>query len=186
MLRREDLLDLNDILQHPGRVLAVDISTELETEADVDLIQPLEGFLEAISTGNLLLITGEFKTRMVLECARCTGPLEIDLEFEIDEQFPVEGIPSSLNPQDSAKVVPDEPFELFEGNSLMVESLLRQGLLLALPLSPLCEFGWEGDCPVAIARGSILKPVAKVRPEFEGLANLLQNREEDPNEDSAP
>lgn len=173
MLRREDLLDLNDILQHPGRVLAVDISTELETEADVDLLQPLEGFLEAVSTGNLLLVTGEFKTRMVLECARCTGPLEMDLEFEIDEQFPVEGIPSSLNPQDSAKVVPDEPFELFEGNSLMVESLLRQGLLLALPLAPLCEFGWEGNCPVAEARGSILKPAPKVRPEFESLANLL-------------
>lgn len=177
-MKREDLLDLNDVLQHPGRTLSVDVSTELEEEADVDLVRPLEGFLEAVSTGNLLLITGEFKSRVVIECARCAGPLEVDLEFEIDEQFPVEGVPSSLSAQDFAKVVPDEPFELFDGNSLMVENLLRQGLLLAMPLAPLCEFGWEGDCPVAAARGLNRKAAPGARPEFQGLADLLKPEED--------
>src|SRR3954471_2501193 len=117
-MKREDLLDLNDVLQHPGRKVAVDISTELPEEADLDLVAPLEGFLEAVSTGNILLITGEFKTKIVVECARCTAPLEQELTFEVDEQFNVEGVPSSLSQQDFAKVVPDEPFELFEGNNL--------------------------------------------------------------------
>jgi uncharacterized protein len=148
-MKREDLLDLNDVLQHPGRQLAVDISTELADEGDIDLLVPLEGFLEAVSTGNLLLITGEFKTRMVVECARCTHPLERDVEFVVDEQFPVEGVPSSLSPQDYARVAPDEPFELFDGNQLLVEALLRQGLLLSVPVQELCEFGWEGPCPFA-------------------------------------
>ncbi len=179
-MKREDLLDLNDVLQHPGRTVSVDVSTELENEADVDLVRPLDGFLEAVSTGNLLLVTGEFKTRIVLECARCSDPLEVDLEFQIDEQFPVEGTPSSLNPQDFAKVVPDEPFELFDGNSLMVENLLRQGLLLALPLSPLCEFGWEGPCPVAAARGVDRREASGGRPEFESLTNLLKPEEDAP------
>ena len=152
-MRREDLLDLNDVLQHPGRKVAVDISTELPDEADIDLVAPLEGFLEAVSTGNILLITGEFKSRAVLECARCTAPLEKEIEFQIDEQFPVEGVPSSLSQQDFAKVVSDEPYDLFEGNSLIVEALLRQALLLSMPLQPLCEFGWDGPCPVAAARG---------------------------------
>jgi len=179
-MRREDLLDLNDVLQHPGRALSVDVSTELEEEADVDLVRPLEGFLEAVSTGNLLLITGEFKCRVVVECARCSGPLEVDLEFEIDEQFPVEGTPSSLDPKDMAKVAADEPFELFDGNSLMVENLLRQGLLLAIPLAPLCEFGWEGDCPVAKARGMDRKDLPATRPEFQGLADLLKPEDDAP------
>lgn len=179
-MRREDLLDLNDVLQHPGRTVSVDVSTELEDEADVDMVRPLEGFLEGVSTGNLLLITGEFKTRVVVECARCSGPLEVDLEFQIDEQFPVEGTPSSLDPKDMAKVAADEPFELFDGNSLMVENLLRQGLLLALPLSPLCEFGWEGPCPVAAARGVDQRSAPAARPEFQDLANLLKPEEDAP------
>lgn len=177
-MRRDDLLDLNDVLQHPGRQLSVDISTELPNEEDVDLIRPIEGFLEAVSTGNLLLITGTFGTRMVFECARCSGPLELDLEFDLDEQFTVEGIPSSLNQQDYARVVPDEPFELFEGNSLLVENLIRQGLLLSLPMQALCEFGWEGDCPQAAARASELRTNGLGRPEFSGLANLLRQEED--------
>ncbi len=153
-MRRDDLLDLNDVLQHPGRKLAVDVSTELPEEEDVDLLAPLDGFLEAVSTGNLLLLTGEFRTRAVVECARCSGPIETDVRFEIDEQFSVEGVPSALSAQDFARVVADEPFPLFEGNSLIVENLPRQGLLLAIPSQALCEFGWDGPCPIAIERGT--------------------------------
>jgi uncharacterized protein len=178
-VKRDDLLDLNDVLQHPGRKLAVDISTELPEEADVDLLRPLEGFLEATSTGNLLLITGHFTTRAVLECARCTGPLEVDISFDLEEQFSVEGIPSSLSPQDYARVVSDEPFELFEGNSLIVEQLLRQGLLLSLPVQALCELGWEGDCPRARERAAESAPLAFGRPEFGTLTNLLLPEDSD-------
>jgi uncharacterized metal-binding protein YceD (DUF177 family) len=150
-MRRQDLLDLDDVIQHPGRKLAVDISTELPDEADVDLATTVEGFLEVVSTGNLLLVTGSFTTRVHTECARCSAPLEADIQFEVEEQFPVEGIPSSLSAMDYAKVVDDEPFPLFDGNSLFVEDLLRQALILAVPQQVLCSNGWDGDCPVAKA-----------------------------------
>ena len=171
-MKREDLLDLNDVLQHPGRKLAVDISTELPEEEDIDLLKPLEGFLEAVSTGNLLLITGEFATRAVIECARCGAPLETDVKFEVDEQFPVAGTPSSFGAQDYARVeITDEPYTLFEGNNLMVEALLRQGLIVNMPMQTLCSFGWEGPCPVAMERGE-LKTQPGGRPEFGKLSNL--------------
>jgi uncharacterized protein len=176
-MRRDDLLDLNDVLQHPGRKLAVDISTELADEEDVDLLFPLEGFLEATSTGNLLLITGEFKTRAVFECARCSGPLETDVSFQIEEQFPVEGTPSSLSAQDFAKVVADEPYPLFDGNNLLVENLLRQGLLLAMPSQALCQHGWEGKCPVAEERGTDRSTSREELHPLEKLSNLLRLEE---------
>lgn len=176
-MKRDDLLDLNDVLQHPGRKLEVDVSTELPEEEDLDLVKPLEGYLEAVSTGNILLITGKFSTRAVLECARCSEPLEVDVDFEIDEQFPVEGIPSSYNSGDFARVAADEPFEMFEGNNLIVENLLRQGLLVEIPLQPLCKFGWDGDCPIARAKGRAAAP-GQGRPEFEKLANLIKPGED--------
>ena len=171
---REDLLDLNDILQHPGRVLAVDVTTELLQEEDLDLVQPLDGYLEAISTGNLLLITGEFKARAVFECARCAGPLELDIEFQIEEQFNVVGTPSSLSHQDFAKVDADEPYPLFEGNNLMVEALLRQSFLLNYPTQALCDYGWDGECPVAKERGADKLTQLTTRQEFEQLKTLVE------------
>jgi uncharacterized protein len=177
-MRRDDLLDLNDVLQHPGRKLAVDISTELPEEADLDLVKPLEGYLEAVSTGNLLLITGKFQTTAVLECARCLAPIEVGISFDIEEQFPVEGVPSSLGAQDFARVAPDEPFEMFEGNNLMVEVLLRQGLHLSMPMQALCRFGWDGPCPVAEGRGVPPQTPPEGRPEFGRLADLRQVEED--------
>lgn len=156
-MRRDDLLDLNDVLQHPGRKLEVDISTEFPGEPGVELLRPLEGYLEAVSTGNLLLLSGKFQTAAIVDCARCGGPLEVPVEFDLEEQFPVEGVPSSYSSQDYARVVSDEPYPLFEGNSLIADTLLRQDFLVALPVQPLCQYGWEGKCPVAEARGTDLQ-----------------------------
>lgn len=167
-MRRDELLDLNDVLQHPGREVAVDISTELPDEADIDLAAPLEGFLEAVSTGNLLLLSGEFKTKMVLECSRCGEPIEYPIEFELDEQFGTEGTPSSLNPREMAKVVSDEPHALFDGNQLIVEALLRQDLLINIPMRPLCEDVGKPVCTAPVSR----KQADSSRPEFQKLAQF--------------
>ncbi|HMS54699.1 MAG TPA: DUF177 domain-containing protein [Fimbriimonadaceae bacterium] len=171
-MRRDDLLDLNDSLQHPGRKTEVDISTDLTDEADIDLVKPLEGYIEAVSTGNLLLVKGTFKTTAVVECARCGSALEKEVEFEVDEQFSVEGTPSSFSNQDFARVVSDEPYPLFDGNSLMVEALLRQDLVVALPVQPLCDYGWDGPCPIAAQKIKVQK-MDIGRPEFAKLANLI-------------
>ncbi len=176
-MRRDDLLDLNDILQHPGRELSVEVSTELADEEDIDLVAPLEGELDAVSTGNLLLITGRFKTRAVVECARCAAPLEVDIEFDIDEQFQVVGVPSGLSHEGFAKVEADEPYPLFEGNNLMVESLLRQNLILNYPVQPLCTAGWDGECPVDEEQKKKSQKPQAIRPEFEQLMGLVNEEE---------
>ncbi|MCB8932072.1 MAG: DUF177 domain-containing protein [Fimbriimonadaceae bacterium] len=181
-MKRDDLLDLNDVLQHPGRRLEVDISTELQEEGELDLVSPLEGTLDAVSTGNLLLIKGTFRTRAVVECARCGEPLEKDVAFEMDEQFPVEGVPSSYSSQDFARVTSDEPEAMFEGNTLMVEALLRQGVLLSLPLQPLCPHGWEEPCPAEQAREAKARDrSAPATGAFAKLSELLE-----PDEDAGP
>ena len=100
-----------------------------------------------------------------------SSPIEKDVTFEIDEQFPVEGVPSSYNAQDYARVVPDEPFPMFDENNLIVEALLRQGLLLEIPLQPLCEFGWDGPCPIAAKRD--VKQAEPINPAMQGLKKLL-------------
>lgn len=173
-MRRDDLLDLNDVLQHPGRKLSVELSTDLPDEAEIDLVAPIEGNLELVSTGNLLLITGSFKSRGVFECARCGSAIEMDVAFDMDESFPVVGVPSSYSSSDVARVTSDEPEPLFDGNNLLVDTFLRQGLLISLPLQSLCSFGWEGPCPTAAAK--IASDEAQVaRVEWSKLTQLLED-----------
>jgi uncharacterized metal-binding protein YceD (DUF177 family) len=172
-MRREDLLDLNEVLQYPGRQISVEISTELDQEEDIDLIKPLEGELHAVSTGNILIITGHFETTMVLECSRCSNPVETPIDFDIEEHFPVVGTPSSLSAQDMATVAPEEPYPLFEGNNLMVEALLRQDLLVSIPMHVECP---PGTCSYN-EQQSKLQSQESGRPEFIDLANKLKLKE---------
>ncbi len=171
-MKREGLLDLNEALQHPGRKVEVDLTTELEEEPDIDLVEPLAGFLEAVSTGNTLLIHGEFETKCMCECARCGNPIEQSVKFEMDEEFMVTGTPSMYAQDDFAKVVDEETYPLFEENSLWVERLIAQGLVLNLPVQPLCSFGWEGDCPQAD-----IKPPAEETPVTKPLLKLAKLKE---------
>ena len=134
----------------------MDIATELPEMADLDLLAPVEGFIEAVSTGNALLLTGEFKARVVLECSRCDRPLEMNIDFVLDEHFGVVGIPSSMSHQDFAKmeVDADEPIKFFEENNLMVEALIQQTLLLNLPIHPQCEGDSVPECDRLFADGA--------------------------------
>lgn len=186
-MKREDLLDLNEALQYPGKKLHFAVSTELTSEEDLDLLQPVSGELEAVSTGNLLLLKGSFKTRAVVECARCAGPLEMELEFEMADEFMVDGIPSSWSREGYAKVAPDEePEPLFAENRLYRDRYVRQGLLLNLPMQPLCSGGWDKPCP--LGRGDRFdpepdspeahEPSEGPHPSLQGLSKLMRREEE--------
>lgn len=166
------LLDLNEALQHPGKKIEVAIATDLEGSCDVELLSPVRGSLAAVSTGNLLLLTGHFNAGAIVDCARCGSPLEVGVEFDVEEQFPVEGVAACYGMNDFARVVLDEPYPLFEGNALIVDNLLRQDLIVAAPMQPLCQYGWEGPCP--LAREFHSKADAAGRAELQKLAALKQ------------
>jgi len=176
-MKREDLLDLNEAVQHPGKELTFEVQTDLAHEEDLDLLDTVKGEIRAVSTGNVLLLEGDFSTRCVLECARCSSPLEVEVAFHMDDQFPVEGIPSAYSAEGFAHIVPDEPYPLFHNNSLIKDNYVRQGLLLNIPEQALCPFGWDGPCPNAEA---LLKKldVPSGHPAFDKLRQLKQSDKE--------
>jgi len=171
-MRKPKLIDLNDAIQHPGRHVVYEISSGLEEEEDLDLLEPVEGTLDAVSTGNLLLVTGDLTAKVVLECSRCLNPVHISVPIGISEEFPVEGTPSGYGNREHAEVKEEsEPFPLFEGNQLRYEDLIRQSIWLNLPLRPLCS----ESCP-GLADGD--RSGEHGRPEFKALSRLLGDEEE--------
>lgn len=146
-MKRHGLIDLNEAVQNPGKRLAFDVSTELDEEGDIDLLEPLAGEIDAVSTGNALLVSAHLKTRAVVECARCGEPLELSVEFDMEDDFAVEGIPSCYASDGYAEVVSDEADPLFDKNGLDFDKYARQGLILNLPAQPLCSGSWDTPCP---------------------------------------
>jgi uncharacterized protein len=176
-MKRKDLLDLNEAVQNPGKPVSFDVHAELPEEEDLDLLEPITGTLEAVSSGNLLIVSADFQTRCVLECARCTHPLEKSFEFQMDEQFQVEGVPSCYGADNYAEVVSDELFPIFEKNALIRDNWIRQGLLVNMPQQPLCEYGWDGPCPHALSNER--KAPNPGHSAFEKLEKLMKDEGDD-------
>lgn len=172
-MRREDLLDLNEAVQHPGKKLAIEVTTELQQEEDLDLLEPVVGQVDAVSTGNLLLLEGRFRAMLVIECARCGAPLHVEVNYRMDDQFPVEGIPSCYGSGCYAEVVPDEPFPLFVKNSIIKDNWVRQGLIVNLPVQALCKYGWDGPCPNALRLKQVQSGADEGHTAFQALKGLV-------------
>lgn len=175
VMKREGLLDFNEAVQHPGKKLTFKVQTSMDQEEDLDLLEPVTGTVVAVSTGNVLLVEAHFKTKGVLECARCGAPIETEFEFEMNDDFMVEGVPSAYSHDSYAKVVMDEPEPIFHENAMILDRYVRQGLLLNMPQQPLCSGSWDGPCQneVKLTGGS----GETGHPAFQSLETLLHGDE---------
>ncbi|NUL82249.1 MAG: DUF177 domain-containing protein [Armatimonadetes bacterium] len=139
-------INLNDVVQRPGRPVEWELTLTLDREESPPMAEPLTGKLTAISGGSILRIEAAFQCAIWLECALCTGRFKHPIAFQFEEDYHVKGIPAGVNSQGFAQIEDDDPFPIFEGNVLLAEELLRQYLLLQVPMHPLCKEDCKGLC----------------------------------------
>lgn len=177
---RSLLINLDDVVQHPGRTAEIEISTATLEDPDIALSKPISGVLEARMDGSVLHLSGEFTATLVLECDRCGSDVEMEFPFEVEEFFPINGNPSGLAKGEYARVDDsEEPFPLFEeGNKLRVEDLLRQDLISELPMHVYCSENCLGLCERCgknLNDGPCGCEPEVGHPAFQGLSNVWQD-----------
>jgi uncharacterized protein len=119
-----------------GQALA---GTELAANgltAEVDLQRSdLDVYVRGILRGNLSAA-----------CSRCLGPAPIELQ----SSFAVTFMPGEEEPTDEEEVdLTDEQVDVkrYTDDELDLEETLREELLLAVPIAPLCREECQGLCP---------------------------------------
>jgi uncharacterized protein len=137
--RRPLVTSVADLLARPGVQHAVEVEHELAdlalSSAGVPPGAPVRGDLVLESTGNAIVATGTVRVPWVGECRRCLRTVEGEAvaEFrEVFERHPTEG----------------ETYPL-DGDEIDLDPLLRDAVLLALPIAPLCDEACGGPQPEA-------------------------------------
>jgi uncharacterized protein len=127
-----------DLLAHPGARRRLQTDAELSglatSAADVPDGAPVhvDLTLEAIGGGSLTA-TGTVGASWVGACRRCLEPVEGEAEVAVKEVFeahPTEGETYALH-----------------GEEVDLEPMVRDAVLLALPIAPLCRDGCRGPAP---------------------------------------
>jgi len=118
---------------------------------------------EAVSDG--VLISGQITSEAVGECGRCLNELKQEIDQEFRELFLYESRKSEEEDDDELFVI--------DGDIADIEVPIRDAVVLAMPLNPLCKADCKGLCSECGERMEKLGPEhshEKVDPRWSGLA----------------
>jgi uncharacterized protein len=91
-------------------------------------------------------IRGQYRGEMAARCDRCLGMAR----FALDADFDLYYRPSSDIARDEEVEIDDGEAEIgfYEGDGLNLEEILREQVMLALPMQRVCSDACLGICPV--------------------------------------
>ncbi|MFF8645427.1 YceD family protein [Streptomyces sp. NPDC015345] len=102
----------------------------------------LEIRLESVMEG--VLVTGTARASAEGECVRCLEPLELELAADFQEMFSYPDADDRGRAAEPADDAEDDEDRLFLEDGLFdLEPVLRDAVVLALPMQPVCQ----DDCP---------------------------------------
>ncbi|MBN2374113.1 DUF177 domain-containing protein [bacterium] len=95
--------------------------------------------------GSKVLIRGTIRTSVQLECSRC---LE-EFSHQIDEPFTSTFFPFQERPKDPDLELGSEDLDIsyYDGKTIDLAELVREQILLSIPINPLCRPKCRGLCP---------------------------------------
>jgi uncharacterized protein len=127
---------------------AIDLGTELRqteplvTSGRADLVEEHHGRRGLIQD---IRLVGSLQTRVELACARCLEPVSVPLERSFDLLHRPQGSDAGV---EEAAVGPSEiDIGYYRGDGLDLEEVLREQVLLAVPLREICREDCRGLCP---------------------------------------
>jgi len=143
-------LDLSEIAAHLGKHIRYDIDEDPVEDLGDDLrcVDKITGDVTFTNTGSSIVARGKFGTVVELTCSRCVNLYRMTVKAPIEEGFPLvcRG-PETPPGADEEDLPEDEKDPLFVDNVFDLEELLRQQIVIAVPIKPLCSEECKGLCP---------------------------------------
>jgi len=149
---------------------------------NVQQVGPLDWSASAERAGDEIRVAGSLNTSLELACSRCLEPARVTINKPFDLFF---------RQRDEEMFDEDEEIELsesdtrtgfFTGTKLAISDILREQILLALPMKALCTIDCKGLCPqcgMNLNSGGCNCPKENFSPHMDTLLEVkrrLENR----------
>jgi len=143
------LINVADIKLEAGSHKQVDLSVSLEPiemgGQEVQFDQPFTGSAEVWNVGDRLLVKARLSGEAEMICSRCLTQYPEQLSISFEEEFIESAGEEDLEEQDDEES--GRTVSFYQGNEIDLTEPLRENILLALPMKPLCSSDCEGLCP---------------------------------------
>lgn len=132
-----------------------------------ELSGSVRGTAQFTRLSDAILVTGQMRVPVRVPCARCTNDVELELAFDLDDQF----VPR-IDPVRGGLVDPDDRWQLDPRHNLDLSPVLAEGAISALPPRAICARpcvapwgGLEANIPTPDPR---LAPLERLRRQMLG------------------
>jgi uncharacterized protein len=115
---------------------------KLSTSGRAEVIHEHRGPKEIVPD---IRLKGQYSGRFEVPCARCIEPVEIPLSTQFDLIFRPVGVDGGAAERSIS--VSETEIGYYQRDSLMLEDVLREQVLLSLPVRTLCKPDCKGLCP---------------------------------------
>jgi uncharacterized protein len=173
------VLDIRELGRQPGSVRSVQRDVPSPAGLGLDTIRVPDGAplaldlqLQAVTEG--VLVTGTVVAPVVGECGRCLDPLEREFTVDVVELF---AYPDSS----TDRTTDEDEVERIEDDLIDLAPLVRDAIVLGLPITPLCRPDCAGLCPTCGQRLDDAEPGHShemIDPRWAALADRIQTQEE--------
>ncbi|MDN3356631.1 YceD family protein [Actinomadura sp. DC4] len=173
------VIDTRTLGRRPGSMRKDSYTVPAPANLGVEMVGVPEGTdveldlrLEAVMEG--VLVSGTARSPLSGECARCLDPLSSSIEVEFQELYVYSDTRSGESAEDDERRL--------EGDFIDLEPVVRDAMVLALPLSPLCRDDCPGlctECGVRLADAEPDHHHDAVDPRWAALQGMLDQRQED-------
>jgi uncharacterized protein len=151
-MTRKKTLQINlKTIPDTGLEVAIDLGPEWfarwhEEDPGLDFADArISGRVNLSKHGHDLLVRGNLSGHLELTCGRClelfTAPAAIEFDLLL-----VPGPPSAVPAKEELNPT-DLDLDYYTGETMDLESVLREQIILMMPLKPLCEETCKGLCP---------------------------------------
>jgi len=173
------VLDTRELPRRPGAMRALNLVVPAPKDLGLELIGMPEGAdltldlrMESVSEG--VLVSGTVTGRLEGECGRCLRPITDELAVRIQELYAYpDSATDETTDEDEVGRIQDDLFNL--------EPALRDAVVLALPVNPLCREDCPGLCAECGAHWDELPKDhshEQVDPRWAALSKLTVSTEE--------
>ncbi len=125
-----------------GSIRNYEVSEVIDIAGSNSMVQ---GEVRLMRTDRAILAKGTLHTEVQVTCSRCLSLFSCPLALSIEEEyFPITDVVSG-----ASLSLPEEPgcFTIDERHILDLTEAIRQYVLLAIPMKPLCGEDCAGLCP---------------------------------------
>jgi uncharacterized protein len=167
------VIKVNELLREVGGQMEVVFEGRPHfEEKPPELVGNLLVDLVITNTEQTLLVTGKISGRMFLKCGRCQKTYIQPFKLNIEEQFARrEKIREIKGAGEFELKEPDFIFQINSNETIDLKELIRQNILMNLPIKPLCSL----TCPRVDKN---VRPAADPRfEELKKIKNKLKEKE---------